>query len=98
MLKPAVASLSYVLAAADFSDWPSAARPFALLLSFSTNARPKVRKRAHDGMVQVLAALQQSPSLQPASAAVLQGERLPACCVKPSVMTANRIELQASDD
>jgi ribosomal RNA-processing protein 12 len=76
VLKPAVASLSYVLAAADFSDWPSAARPFALLLSFSTNARPKVRKRAHDGMVQVLVALQQSPSLQPASAAVLQGELL----------------------
>jgi hypothetical protein len=76
VLKPAVASLSYLLAAADFSDWPSAARPFGVLLSFATNLRPKVRKRAHDGMVQVLVALQHTQALQPASAAVLQGKLL----------------------
>ena len=74
VLKPAVASLSYVLAAADFSDWPSVARPFALLLGFATNLRPKVRKHAHDGLVQVLAALQHTQALQPSSGAVLQGE------------------------
>lgn len=77
VLKPAVASLSYVLAAADPGDWPSAARPFALLLGFATNPRPKVRKRAHDGMVQVLAAWQHTAALQPASAAILQGALLP---------------------
>lgn len=76
MLKPSLACLSHVLAAADPADWPSAARPFSLLLGFAISPRPKVRKRAHDGLVQVLAALQHTASLQPASAALLQGEHL----------------------
>ena len=73
MLKPAVACLSSMLAAADPNDWPASARPFSLLVGFATSPRPKVRKRAHDGLVQVLAAWQHSPALLQASAAVLAG-------------------------
>lgn len=73
MVKPALACLSTVLAAMDPTDWPTASQLYSVLLSFSLSARPKVRKRAHDGLVQVLASIRSTPAMAAASAALLQG-------------------------
>jgi hypothetical protein len=73
VMKPALACLSTVLAAMDANDWPTASLPFSVLLSFSLSPRPKVRKRAHDGLLQVLASVQGTPVMAAASAALLQG-------------------------
>ncbi len=73
MVKPALLCLSYLLAALDPSNWPAAAAPFNLLLTFLADQRPKVRKRAHTGLVEVLAALQGGPALAPASEALARG-------------------------
>lgn len=73
-VKPAIACLSAVLAAMDPSDWPSAKAPFELLVSFCLNLRPKVRKKAHDGVLHVLASIRDTAALAPASAVLLAGE------------------------
>lgn len=73
-LRSALHCLSYITAAVDPTEWAPALRPFTLLLRYSTDARPKVRKRAQYGLVDVLAALQGSPALQGASDAVLKGQ------------------------
>ncbi|KAL3148459.1 hypothetical protein ABBQ38_013906 [Trebouxia sp. C0009 RCD-2024] len=72
-LRSALHCLSYITAAVNSAEWAPALRPFTLLLRYSTDARPKVRKRAQYGLVDVLAALQGSPALQGASDAVLEG-------------------------
>ena len=76
-LKSALQCLSYITAAVNPAEWAPALRPFTLLLRYSTDARPKVRKRAQYGLVDVLAALQGSPALQGASDAVLNGQSTP---------------------
>lgn len=65
--------LCQVLAALNPADWPAAARPFALVLDTCLDARPKLRKKAQAGLVDVLACLQTAPvALLPASEAVLK--------------------------
>eukprot|EP00887_Chlorella_sp_A99_P003957 scaffold11.g3957.t1 len=72
VLRPALGCLAQVLAAAGVADWPAALRPLNILLSGCLDHRPKVRKRATGGLVDVLAGLQRSPAaLAPASDAVL---------------------------
>ena len=73
-MKAVLPCLAAVLTALDPSDWPTAVRPFAALLRHCADPRPKVRRRAQTGLVDVLAALQRSPALPDASAAVLQGD------------------------
>lgn len=72
-LRAALACLGYITAAVRPTEWAPALRPFTLLLQYSTDARPKVRKRAQYSLVDVLAALQGTPALQGASDAVLRG-------------------------
>lgn len=72
-LRPALACLGYVTAAVNPAEWAPALRPFTLLLQYSTDGRPKVRKRAQYSLVDVLAALQGTAALQGASDAVLRG-------------------------
>ena len=76
-LRAALACLGYITAAVNPADWAPALRPFTLLLQYSTDSRPKVRKRAQYGLVDVLAALQGTPALQGASDAVLRGTLVP---------------------
>ena len=85
-LRSALHCLSYITAAVNPSEWAPALRPFTLLLRYSTDARPKVRKRAQYGLVDVLAALQGTPALQGASDAVLNGQSL-----SPSSTAGNHI-------
>jgi ribosomal RNA-processing protein 12 len=71
--KPALACLCQVLAALNPADWPSAALPFATVLTACLDRRPKLRKKAHSGLAEVLAGLQPAPSaLAEASDAVLK--------------------------
>jgi hypothetical protein len=72
-IKAALTCLSQLLAAMDPASWPNAAAPFGLLVSLLLDARPKVRKRAQTGVAEVLAALQRTPALAPASDALLKG-------------------------
>ncbi|WIA32410.1 hypothetical protein OEZ86_003236 [Tetradesmus obliquus] len=70
--KAGLMCLGQVLAAVEPGAWPAAAPGFQLLLSFLTDARPKVRKRAQSSVSEVLAALQGSPaSLAAASEAIV---------------------------
>ena len=73
VVKAALGALSAVAAAADPRDWPAAAPAFGLLLRLALDARPKVRRRAQEGAVEALGALQGAPALAPGSAAVLKG-------------------------
>ncbi|PNW69821.1 hypothetical protein CHLRE_19g751197v5 [Chlamydomonas reinhardtii] len=73
--KAALGCLAAVLASADPSgaSWLAAVPGFNALLVFVTDARPKVRKRAVGGLVEVLAGLQRAPgALAPASDLVLK--------------------------
>eukprot|EP00873_Tetraselmis_striata_P019446 jgi/Tetstr1/439710/TSEL_028129.t1 len=70
-LKAYLGCLAQLLAAADPSSWgPLTVRPWGMLLHLATDPRPKVRKRAATGMVEVLAALQRTPALNTASDAL----------------------------
>lgn len=67
------------MAAVEPGAWLAAVPGFQLLLSFLTDARPKVRKRAQSSVTDILAALQSNPAtLAAASDAVVAGEG--ACC------------------
>ncbi|KAG2424708.1 hypothetical protein HXX76_014284 [Chlamydomonas incerta] len=71
--KAALGCLAAVLAAADPGSWLAAVPGLNTLLAFVTDGRPKVRKRAVLGLVEVLAGLQRSPgALGPASELVLK--------------------------
>lgn len=73
--KGALQCLGQVLSAVEPGAWPSASLSFQLLLSFITDARPKIRKRATSSVTDVLAAVQGCPAnLAAASEAVLAGE------------------------
>jgi len=74
VIRAALPCLSHVLAALDPADWPSATQPFTLLLRFCIDARPKVRRRAQGGLVDVLAAVQRTTAIDNASALVLKGD------------------------
>ncbi|KAG2487102.1 hypothetical protein HYH03_014215 [Edaphochlamys debaryana] len=65
--KAALGCLAAILAAADPAAWLAAVPAFNQMLTFVTDNRPKVRKRAVGGLVEVLAALQRSPALGSAS-------------------------------
>lgn len=99
VMKPALACLSTVLAAMDANDWPTASLPFSVLLSFSLSPRPKVRKRAHDGLLQVLASVQGTPVMAAASAALLQVCQKvlpgPEAAVQAGKSTAKRSDAEA---
>jgi hypothetical protein len=71
--KAALLCLSQLLAALDPSAWLSAVPAFNQLLAFSMDARPKVRKRAAQGLVEVFAGLQHSPALGQASDLLAKG-------------------------
>ena len=86
MVKAVLPCLASVLTAVNPVDWPSAVRPFAALLQRCADPRPKVRRRAQTGLVDVLAALQRSPALPDASAAVLQGDPWSATSLLHSFM------------
>jgi len=79
VVKAVLPCLASVLTAVDPADWPSAVRPFGALLQRCADSRPKVRRRAQTGLVDVLASLQRSPALPDASAAVLQGDTRSTC-------------------
>ncbi len=72
-MRPALGSLGQVTAAVEPVEWPSAARPFAQLLRYSLDGRPKVRKRAQAAVLNVLAAARGTSALPSASEAVLKG-------------------------
>ncbi|GAB4822579.1 hypothetical protein N2152v2_009625 [Parachlorella kessleri] len=73
IVKPALACLCQVLAAATAADWLAAAPAFNLLLGFCVDTRPKVRKAAQAGLVDVLAGAQaQQAVLSHASEAVVK--------------------------
>ncbi|GLI63541.1 hypothetical protein VaNZ11_006530 [Volvox africanus] len=72
MAKAALGCLAQVLAAADPTAWLAAVPAFNQLLNFTTDARPKVRKRAMEGLVETLAGLQRSSALGAASELVLK--------------------------
>jgi hypothetical protein len=63
--------------ALDPGNWPAAAGPFTTLVSTCLDPRPKVRKKAAAGLVEVLAALQHTTALPAASAIMLKGALLP---------------------
>ncbi|GIL64267.1 hypothetical protein Vafri_18268 [Volvox africanus] len=72
MAKASLGCLAQVLAAADPTAWLAAVPAFNQLLNFTTDARPKVRKRAMEGLVETLAGLQRSSALGAASELVLK--------------------------
>mmetsp|Transcript_58137 Transcript_58137/g.184995 ORF Transcript_58137/g.184995 Transcript_58137/m.184995 type:complete len:787 (+) Transcript_58137:188-2548(+) len=63
--------LQQVVAAADPNSWLHAAKGFSAILRFVADPRPKVRKRAQAGCIEVLAALQRTAGLKPASESIL---------------------------
>mmetsp|Transcript_19672 Transcript_19672/g.54892 ORF Transcript_19672/g.54892 Transcript_19672/m.54892 type:complete len:1497 (+) Transcript_19672:183-4673(+) len=68
--KVAMQCVTHMLGCMHHDSWLAAAPAFGLLVSFLTDARPKVRKRAQACVVEVLAGLQASPALVPASEAI----------------------------
>eukprot|EP00878_Enallax_costatus_P036532 GHUV01041032.1.p1 GENE.GHUV01041032.1~~GHUV01041032.1.p1 ORF type:complete len:246 (+),score=51.10 GHUV01041032.1:709-1446(+) len=73
--KGALLCLGQVLAAVEPGAWHAAVPGFQLLLSFLTDARPKVRKRAQSSLTDILAALQNTHgTLASASEAVVACE------------------------
>ena len=79
VMKAAVTCFGQVTAAVEPSQWPSAVRPFGLLLQLLLDERPKVRKRAQDAAQSVLAALQDTSARQPASDLVLKSTHECSC-------------------
>lgn len=70
--KAALQCLGQVLSAVEPGSWHAASVGFQLLLSFITDARPKIRKRATSSVTDMLAAAQTCPgNLTAASEAVL---------------------------
>jgi len=70
--KAALQCLGQVLSAVEPGSWHAASVGFQLLLSFNTDARPKIRKRATSSVIDMLAAAQTCPgNLAAASEAVL---------------------------
>lgn len=64
--------MGQVLAAVEPGAWTTASVGFQLLLSFVTDARPKIRKRATASVTELLAGVQSCPaSLAAASESVL---------------------------
>lgn len=108
--KGALQCLGQVLSAVEPGAWPSASVSFQLLLSFITDARPKIRKRATSSVTEVLAAVQGCPAnLAAASEAVLARElvllvllgvsawmRLVGCCELQRTVESNLVLLVGS--
>jgi ribosomal RNA-processing protein 12 len=70
--KSALQCLGQVLSALDPANWAAALAPYSLLLAFTTDARPKVRKRAQASLVEVLAAARGGPAAGATSEALLR--------------------------
>ena len=96
VVKAVLPCMASVLTAVDPADWPSAVRPFGAVLQRCADPRPKVRRRAQTGLVDVLAALQRSPALPDASAAVLQGGAL-STTVQHAFMLCNLCQVGGCD-
>jgi len=76
-VKGAIGCLGTVLAAVDAANWAAAAPAWQLLLSFTTDARPKVRRRAVSACVEILASAQFLPPLLAQQSEVLAQCELP---------------------
>ena len=75
-VKAAAAALGQILAAMGPDDWPAAGGPFNRLLELSIDPRPKIRRAAHSGIANTLAAINHLPVAEPASQALLKGRPL----------------------
>lgn len=73
LAKAALQCLSQLLAALDPAAWLQAVPAVNQLLAFAMDARPKVRKRAAQGLVEMMAGLQHSVALASASELVAKG-------------------------
>ncbi len=92
-VKVALRCLGQVLCAMEPSNWPAAAAPWALLLSFATDTRPKVRKCAVGSAQEVLGSVQRTAAHKPASEAITACEWWPGmqgvrCMEHPCLFTA----------
>ncbi|KAL6777299.1 hypothetical protein ACKKBF_B20970 [Auxenochlorella protothecoides x Auxenochlorella symbiontica] len=74
LARPALGALCQVLAAADPADWPAALPSFGLVLAACADARPKVRRRAHAGLEEVLAAMGARPATLAAASDLVAAE------------------------
>ncbi|KFM26255.1 RRP12-like protein [Auxenochlorella protothecoides] len=74
LARPALGALCQVLAAADPADWPAALPSFGLVLAACADARPKVRRRAHAGLEEVLAAMGVRPATLAAASDLVAAE------------------------
>ena len=73
-LKASVSCLTRTLCAMDASGaWAPVTQPFRLLLEFTMDINPKVRKLAVDGLTELLAIIQPTPALHHASAELVSG-------------------------
>lgn len=70
-LKGALGCLAQILRAMDPSDWPASGRAFGMLARHMLDQRPKVRKRAAGGMVEVMASIQHTPAAPHAAETLL---------------------------
>lgn len=73
VVRAGVTALGQITAAADPTDFPTAAASFQRLLQHSLDPRPKVRRAAHAAVRDVLAALQSGPAGTNASDALVKG-------------------------
>jgi hypothetical protein len=73
VVKAAVSCLARLTAAVDAAEWPAAVRGYSLLLRLLLDERPKVRRKAQEGIAAVLAAHQASAAASPANEALLKG-------------------------
>lgn len=74
LAKAALLNLSQLLAAMDSSAWLQAVPAVNQLLVFAMDARPKVRKRAAQSLLEMMAGLQHSPALGAASDLIAKGK------------------------
>lgn len=71
--RAAIAPLSQFMASMSSQDWPALSRGFNIILTACINDHAKLRKKAHSGVVDIMAALQTVPAaLGSASDAILK--------------------------
>ena len=72
-VKAALLCLGRVTSFLNPGEWSSTVRPFGLLLKYAIDTRPKIRRHAQVGLVEVLAAVQGTAAHAPASETILRG-------------------------
>ncbi|MEW5303887.1 MAG: hypothetical protein WDW36_006539 [Sanguina aurantia] len=99
--KAALHCLSPILGGLDPSNWPPALLPFNTLLSFAVDGRPKVRKKAQAGLVEVMAALRGGASHGQASEAIARVCQallpLPQTAAKAAAAASNKQRAAAEE-